>query len=208
MSVDILDYTFGPLLKTGQTTDRTPAGRTTKDDGGLQRGINQSKADAQYVVLTTGQYSGTVNITVNGKTDTHSNECVFDKVSSLMWSRTISASVFGIGTEDLLWDDTGGSNEDIFEYCDQANSAGLGGYSDWRVPNQVELSSLFISEAPNAFPDNVAFPVWQDDLWSSTTFVANTALALQASFNNGVFVSVNKNVRHHVVLCRVGIEHQ
>lgn len=209
MSSDILDYTFGPLLKTGQTTDYTPAGRTTKDDGGLQRGINQSLTDAQYVILTTGQYAGTTNITVNGKTDTHSNECVFDKVTSLMWSRTNSAGVFGTGAEHLLWDDSGGSNEDIFEYCDQANSAGLAGYSDWRVPNRTELESLCKHITPSSFPNAIAFPVMANNQWTATTRGGLTTTAYSLSFNAGNISSITKTTtRFPVLLCRLGIEHQ
>lgn len=206
----ILDHTFGPLLKTGQTTDRTPAGRTTKDDGGFQRGILGSKLDAQYEILTIGQYSGTTVITINGKTDTHSNECVFDKTTSLMWSRTLSASVFGTGTENLLWDDTGGSDEDIFEFCDKANLGSLGGYTDWRIPNIHELCSLIVCENPAGYPNPAAFPEWQSSgstVWSSTTLPPNSLNALYVIYSSGVTTFTLKSNRFHkTALCRLGIQ--
>ena len=206
---NILEHTYGPLLKTGQTTDYTPAGRTTKDDGGFQRGIAGSKADAQYVVLTTGQYAGTTNITVNAKVDAHSNECVFDKVTGLMWSRTYSPAIYGTGTENLLWDDTAGLNEDIFNYCDQANLSGLSGFSDWRIPNIVELFSLTIAQAPNLKPNNIAFPIFTgtETVYSSTTRpeASNQALSLSL-ISHPVFIYTKTTNRNLTMLCRLGIE--
>ncbi len=205
---NILDYTDGPLLKTGQTTDYTPAGRTTKDDGGFQRGIAGSKADEQYNILTTGQYSGTSNITVNGFTDTHSNEAVNDKVSGLMWSRNENPAIYGAGTDDLFWDDTAGSNEDIFEYCDQANIANLSGFTDWRVPNSVELLSLLLLSGISPAINSTAFPsITNTVFWSSTTSFSVATSAYEVRFNNGQtrtaikMLDVNK-----VLLCRLGIE--
>ena len=205
---NILDFTYGPLLKTNQTTDRTPTGRTTKDDGGFQRGIRDSKIDTQYDILTTGQYSGTTNITVNGNTDVHSNECVFDKVTSLMWSRNASAAVFGTGAQNLLWDGTAASNEDIFEYCDQANVASLSGYSDWRVSNITELWSLVINE-PNGFANLTAFPAWPSNIWSATTVGDTTALtsALYYARPAAVILAATKTTtRFNTFLVRLGVD--
>ena len=206
---NILDYTYGPLLKTGQTTDYTPVGRTTKDDGGFQRGITGSKADAQYVVLTTGQYAGTTNITVNAKVDAHSNECVFYKVTGLMWSRTSSPAIYGTGTENLLWDDTAGSNEDIFNYCDQANLSGLSGFSDWRLPNSVELATLIINVGPNAAPNSTAFPtILAETHYTSTTRTNSTDKALGINFaagsNDGFLTKTITRLK--TILCRLGVE--
>lgn len=204
---NILDYTEGPLLKSGQTTDRTPAGRTTKDDGGFQRGIAGSKNDDQYVILTTGQYNGNTTITVNGINDAHTNACVFDKVTGLMWSREASPSIYGIGTEELAWDDSAGSNEDIFEYCDQANNSGLAGYSDWRVPNHPELLSIPIFDFGNAQPNSTAWPVSLPvGVWTSTTRanVASSAYVLNTS--TGIMTFASKSNRQSVLLVRMGIE--
>ncbi len=205
---NILDYTDGPLLKTGQILDHTPPGRTTKDDGGFQRGVAGSKADEQYEILTTGQYAGTTNITVNGFTDAHTNECVLDKVTQLLWTRELSKSIYGDGTEDLFWDDTAGVNEDIFEYCDQANIALLGGFSDWRIPNVTEFLSLFNS-TNTAIPNATAFPVWDaNDVWTSTTrgvniTQANTIRAASGTDINNQTKTVSRNT---INLCRLGIE--
>ena len=205
---NILDYTYGPLLKTGQTTDYTPAGRTTKDDGGFQRGIAGSKADAQYVVLTTGQYAGTTNITVNAKVDVHSNECVFDKVTGLMWSRTNSPAIYGTGAQGLLWDDTAGANEDIFNYCDQANLSGLSGFSDWRTPNVYEILSIIDYEnGAGSLPNTVAFPaITSALLWTNTTRNDISVLAYFLGLVSGVVSTAVKTTRNKLLLCRLGVE--
>ena len=181
----ILDYTFGPRLKSGQTSNFTPTGRSTVDDGGSQEGIIGSKLNGQYEILTTGQYSGTTNITVNGNTDTHSNECVYDKVTGLMWNRETSDNVFGTGTQNLLWEDTT-NNEDIFEFCDQANLSSLSGFTDWRVPNSSDLMSLTVMENTTSSTrvNSTAFPSWGEDIWSSTTNPANTTFALRVNYSS------------------------
>ncbi len=206
---NILDYTDGPLLKTGQIVDDTPAGRTTKDDGGFQRGIAGSKADEQYQILTTGQYSGTTTITINSIVNAHSNECVFDKVTGLMWDREETPSIYGTGAQGLLWDDSASNPnaEDIFAYCDAANVAGLSGFTDWRIPNIVEFVSLLILDTPNALPNSTAFPtVTISNKWTSTR---------QANNNNGYIVNLNAGsiggsakttTRFDTILVRLGIE--
>jgi hypothetical protein len=191
---NILDYTEGPLLKTGQTTNYTPAGRTSQDDGGVQAGIAGSMLDGQYIILTTGQYSGTTNITIGALTDIHSNECVFDKVTGLMWSRTPSAAVFGVGTQNLFWSSEV-LLEDIFNYCDQANLAGLSGFNNWRIPNIKELFMMRIIETPSALPNTVAFPSIVDTtiLWSSTTSAKTVNVALVNAFTSGGTYGVGGN---------------
>jgi len=198
---NILDFPNAQPLKTGQTTDFTPAGRTTKDDGGFQKGASGSKTDAQYIVLTTDQYSGTTNITVNGKTDVHTNEAVQDRITGLMWNRTQSADVFGTGAQALLWEDATNA-EDIFNYCDQANLAGLSGFSDWRVPNVSELFSLLDYITGAVKPNIVAFPTYTGDTWSSTSDPSGTtAYKLFSLFSNSIFSTV-KTARLKTMLVR------
>ncbi len=205
---NILDYTYGPLLKTGQVINRTPAGRTTKDDGGFQRGIEGSKADEQYHILTTGQYAGTTNVTVNGFTDAHTNQCVFDKVTGLMWNREETPQIYGTGNQDLLWDDTAGANEDFFNYCDVANTSLLSNFSDWRIPNISELYSLAISTSTIPTPkiNSVAFPLWRNGFsFSSTTNPALATFALVVNFNDALIDPLSKITRSPCPLVRLGI---
>lgn len=206
---NILDYTEGPLLKTGQTTDLTPAGRTTKDDGGFQKGVAGSKDNAQYNILTTGQYSGTTNITVNTIVDAHSNECVQDKVTGLMWSRNVTPFIYGTGAQGLLWDDTAGSNEDIFNYIDQANISELSGFSDWRVANMYEQYSILdLENGATANPNTTAFPVMPVTWFlSSTSSPSDASKALRVSNANAQIFTVAKTTdRHSMMLCRLGVK--
>lgn len=168
------------LLATGQVTSYGSG--TGVDDGALQKGIVKA-----YTVLTTGQYAGTTAITVNSKTDTHSNNCVFDNNTGLMWSRYASASVGPASDGKLPWTTTGsgGTAEGIFPYVAAANAAGLAGYSDWRTPNRNEFVGIMGAET-NGTPNSTAFPSWPANVfWSSTTQPNNTVMALQPSFLQG-----------------------
>jgi len=65
-------------LQTGQTTQYD----SQADDGYYEAGIPHD-----YTILTTGDQSGTTNITINGKTHALSNNCVWDNRTGLMWAR-------------------------------------------------------------------------------------------------------------------------
>jgi hypothetical protein len=81
------------LLKTGQTTSYE-----TADDGDLELGIAHS-----YEILTTGQYSGTTNIVINGKTHALSNNCVKDNNTKLMWARYVPNADIGPAADGKLF---------------------------------------------------------------------------------------------------------
>ena len=218
----------GRLLKTGQTTQYS----SELDDGYYEKGRAKS-----YTVLTTGGYSGTVNIdlihvtaatiafaattpgtitdsgnalamfkdgetliitgsasndgtytvstgnvagtirtteatlleeageTVSiAKREAHSNNCVLDMNTGLMWSRyTSSVSPMGTAGDGTM--PGTGQLYDIFQYAAAANVASLGGYTDWQVPNKFELISLIHPK----LPDSSAFPSsWNCRIWSSS----------------------------------------
>lgn len=162
------------LLKTGQTTSYE-----TGDDGDLEKGVSRS-----YTVLTTGNYSGTTNITVNAKTVALSNNCVIDECTGLMWARYIPQSDIGPDNNGkLLWKDAVNS-EDIFEFCAQANAANLGGYNDWRLPNITELCTTLDYSTHNPAVDITIFPSNPSDyVWSSSTFANTTTKAWYVRFS-------------------------
>ena len=86
------------LIKTGQKTTYRPI--ALDDDGALELGIAPD-----FIVLTTGRYSGTVNITVNGKTHATSNDCVQDKNTGLMWHREVIQFDLGpAGDGKFFWE--------------------------------------------------------------------------------------------------------
>lgn len=168
----VLDFNNLGLKQTEASTNYTPGGYTVQDDS-----QHQDKAEAHnYTVLTEGQFSGTTNIIVNGLTDTHTNEVVYDNITGRYYSREHSKSVGPLADGNLYWDDTAGSNEDCWQFIDQANSASLAGFSDWRMPNLWEI--LAITNLENGIPriDSTAFPALSlsPGVWTSNTHQTNT----------------------------------
>jgi len=175
------------VFKTGQITSYV-----TGDDGNYQVGESHN-----YEVLTTGQHSGTTNITLNGKTEVKSNACVLDRASGLMWARTISASV-GPASNGLL--PYTSATESIFLYAAAANAALYAGYGNdpdplknWRVPTIFELYMQCNLEPPNGLPDATAFPAQWLNVASSTSLSnAPTTNYLYVAFGTGVVSNTAK----------------
>lgn len=186
----------GSLLKTGQLTQY--AGYL--DDGYYQKGLSK-----KYTILTTGSRAGTTNITLNGKTDFHSNNCVYDQRTKLMWSRYASASV-GPTSDGKLPFTTNGDGEGIFPYVQAANNALLSGYNDWRIPNCFEFLSLMDFEPPIASPDVTAFPDMLAAAWYATSTVnpAGTTQNKTANFQLGSLDNDNKTSSRYTLLVRGG----
>ena len=83
------------LLKTGQTTSYHAG-----DDGDLELGIAH-----KYTVLTTGQYAGSTNVTINSKTHVTSNACVRNENTGNEWLReVIQADIGPDGSGKLFWE--------------------------------------------------------------------------------------------------------
>ncbi len=185
------------LLKTGQVT--TYGSGTGLDDGALKKGIAKA-----YLVLTIGRFAGTTTITLNAKNDAHSNNCVLDRKTGLMWSRYAAASVGPASDGKLPW--TTAAGEGIFDYCAAANAAALAGYNDWRIPNIYELYSIADHEAPSAAPDAGAFPAWPVSAyhWCSTTRPDAVANALVFSFVNANASNAVKTSNYFTALVRGG----
>jgi len=186
----------GKLLKTGQTTQYGGY----QDDGYFQKGLS-----IQYDVLTTGRYAGTTNVTLNAKTDAHSNNCVYDRRTKLMWSRYVTGSIGPSSNGKLPWT-TNGDGEGIFPYAAAANLAALAGYSDWRIPNAYELTSLTDMEQPTGVPDATAFPSFPATyIWSSTTRLDATTNGIAITYDTAFITSLSKTVYNlNAILVRGG----
>ena len=176
-------------------------GQITQYGGMADDGLYEVGEPHHYILLTSGQYSGTVNITLNGKTDIKSNNCVMDDSTGLMWSRTASLIVGPTSSGALPWT-TNGSGEGIFSYMSAANAANLAGYSDWRIPNVYELFCNTELEATDSRP-NVSFFSWPASvLYSSTTVPSTIANALTVNFNSAQIVSTVKTNTAFTTLVR------
>ncbi len=168
------------------------------DAGKLRRGLSKL-----YTILTTGQYAGTTSITLYNKTDLISNNCVYDRRTKLTWSRYPSD---GLGTSSngrLPWT-TDANGQGIYAYVAAVNAAKLGGYSDWRIPDDVELASVRDMEAPTGVPDSTAFPGWPtvESFWASTTLPSTTTSAMLVGFITGTLGSGGKTTVRLVPLVR------
>jgi len=138
------------------------------------------------------------------KREAHSNACVLDNNTGLMWSQTVSDKMGPASDGKLPWTTISGYG--IFPYVLAVNAALLGGYGDWKIADDVELFSLRHMEQPIAAPDAVAFPGWptSDYFWSATTHPSNVAYAIIVSFGYGNVYSVLKTAPCFVALVRGG----
>ena len=181
------------LPQTGQTTVYVAG----------DNGTNQTGVPHRYEVKNTGQYSGTVAIVLNGKTDTHSNAVVIDHQFKLMYSQTLSASVGPTSNGLLSWT-TNVNGEGVFTYAAAANMALLAGHNDWRVVNYFELVSQLIYQAPSALPDSTAFPAFPSGVvpTTSTTQATNTSNPMSKISNSGTDSVQAKTATFRVLLVR------
>ena len=110
----------------------------------------------------------------------------------------------------LVTEAAGGSRDiklvtnSIFAYAAAANAAALGGYTDWKVPDDIDLVTIRDMEQPTAVPNSAAFPSWATDdyIWSATTYPYNTGNAMVVHFYFGNMSNDIKTASYYAVLLR------
>jgi len=121
---------------------------------------------------------------------------------------TIDPSNQVLVAEGAVGDSIGLVCRSIYNYAAGANQApGLGGYSDWQIPNIRELGSIQDEEAPTAMPDAVAFPGWPaaPGTWTSTTWPSGDDRAHYGGFTCGELTYIFKTATDYAALVRLGI---
>lgn len=129
-------------------------------------------------------------------------------VNNLPGYRVTSVAVNGADLDILLWtgrntliaEAAAGARDirvvcrSIFAYCGAAIAASFAGYTDWRIPNHLELLTIQDNEAATALPDAVLFPNWSNaaNCLSSTTVPTNTTQANGVSYNSGAISGISK----------------
>ena len=185
-SLNTLPSVATPPSQTGQSTVYK-----TGDDGTFQAGrLNKTSpystpAIASGIALYTsfygtGQFSGTHSLTwgLSGGPLTISNNVQVMPKLGLMFN----ADALERG-ESFAWDQ-GLFNNDIFAYLGAVNTAGVSGYSDWRIANLNECMSYCMFFHPSGSADiifpaarGIGFTALTDNMYTGTTAVAASTFA-------------------------------
>lgn len=162
-------------------TGQTTTFHNSRDDGGLQYG---SPTTPRFVD--------------NG------DSTITDKVTGLMWARDLGGRGAGLGLT-YTWDST-------FVYDSTLNLASplFAGHNDWRVPNAIELMSIYNfgkTTMPAFYSPFSNNSIYVDNIWTSTTPAVNTTSACRMDFdpNDGLPSSSSaKTNKFHIILVRGG----
>jgi hypothetical protein len=178
-------------------------------------GSSASGNNADWTIANAGVAAHTITLTSSNlltsvgagdsitisKREALSNIVVFDVNTGLMWTQTNSKKMGATSAGTMPWT---GQLYDIFAWCAAVNTASVGGYSDWRVPNANELTTILDCEAPNGWPNATAFPSLSTttSYWTSTTVAGATTYAVHLDFVNGFQYRTAKNGLNFVLLVR------
>ena len=190
------------MFKTGKTIVVSGAGEAGNNGVFTIATGNVAGEIVVNEALTDEVAGATVSI---AKREAHSNNCVLDQNTGLMWSRYTSAEYATMGTGGdgkMVWT---GQLYDIFQYCAAANTASLGGYTDWRVPNATEQLSLINYE--DFTIDGTAFPSGIQKVWVSTTDAGEATRAMTVeSAQHAVYFTYTKTTEARLcALVRGGV---
>lgn len=122
------------------------------------------------------------------KREAVSNNTVLDNNTGLTWLR-YEPSLLGAGGDGKM--PLTGFAYSAYQFCAIANAVSLGGHTDWRIPNILELMSIFNF---GAVSDATAFPNYISgvNVWSSTVRANSTTGALTISqYTSNTYLNIN-----------------
>ena len=123
---------------------------------------------------------------------TRSNGIVTDTKTGLQWQDDYSDN--GGSIKQTTW-------SGAIDYCENLM---LGGYSDWRLPNIVELCSVADRLHYNPAMNSVFQSITTGYYWSSTTLADYTGNAWIVNFYDGYSSNGNKTGTYYVRCVRGG----
>ena len=141
---------------------------------------------------------------------------VRDNVTGLIWE--VKTDDFGVHYKDnkYTWYDsnpatnggdagTPGDGTDTEDFINALNSAGFGGYADWRLPSQEELTTIVDYGVARPSVNTSYFPNTSTFFyWSSTTYADRSADAWYVSFHGVNVYNEHKYYSFHVRAVRGG----
>ncbi len=162
-------------------------------------------------------------------------DCITDKLTGLMWPKNGiigfsngSSPYTPLATPELnnttpnhnkvKWS-SNGTNTEVFIAIANLNIETLCGYSDWRLPNKVELKSLInygaaspanwlkygTGTSGSPVCDGACFVnVQASNYWSSSTYASDTGKAWYVGFNDGSLAGTGKTNTYYVLPVRGG----
>lgn len=165
------------LPKTGQTTSYT-GGDDGHHEAGWWKGLLNADNKERFIAFTRAGH-----------------ELVKDQATGLIWPKDFTGTGGG-GGADYAWG-----------ICiDEANILSFGGFSDWRLPNALELLSIVNYERDLPAVHDIFDNVIQGNYWTSTTRVDATGLAYYVSFSgHGQLRYDSKSVEYYFVCVRAGL---
>jgi len=120
---------------------------------------------------------------------------VTDNQTGLVWEQGNSSIT---GTQKYTWTDAP-------NYCASLNSASLGSYTDWRLPNKTELSWIVKNEGTAPFINSIFTGTVSGNYWTSTSRASDSLQAWLVAFDYGSAgnnLKINSNyvrcVRHYL----------
>lgn len=173
-----VNHLYYGLSWTGQTSVYHPAGNNDMGDDGVTRIGYPSQRAIRWEATGYGT--------------------VIDWATGLMWQQNCSNGEYFEGLGGVMtW-------EDAFRYVALMNHANYGGYSDWRVPNCLELLSTRNLEESSTEPDifiDTAF----DPYWTSTCYSGSgptLTYRMSYSFGHLLITGITDSILSGVRACR------